>query len=338
MHFDYVDTKYLNLLSSQLEQFKNKGNNLWNFRCPYCGDSQTSKTKARGYVFQKEGSFIYKCHNCGEGASLPNLIKYVNPNLHKEYVLEKFKGGNTAPKTGSTDTKLKFKPKPKYEKGALSNLKKISQLSPNHPAKKWVEKRQIPNNKHYKLYYAPKFYEFASEFKKFNTGNDEPRLIIPFVDINGELIAFQGRAFGKSDLRYITIKVDEDAPKIFGLDTIDREKTVHIVEGPLDSLFLENACAMAGSGISNESLLKLGTEDYVFVFDNEPRSKEIVGLIEKRINAGHRVVIWPDSIKQKDINDMVLAGKSPVEIQKIINDNTVFGLSAQTRLSEWRKT
>jgi hypothetical protein len=128
--------------------------------------------------------------------------------------------------------------------------------------------------------------------------------------------------------------VNEEAPKIFGLDTIDRTKTVYIVEGPIDSLFLNNACAMAGSGISNESLGKLGTDDIVFVFDNEPRNKEIVGLIEKRIDNGYKVVIFPDYIEEKDINDMVLAG---IEIQSIISNNVFNGLGAKTRLSEWRK-
>mgnify|MGYP002639589400 FL=1 len=340
MPYDYIDTKYLNLLSSQLEQFKRKNDTLWNFRCVYCGDSQTNKNKARGYVFQIEGNYIFKCHNCGQGASLPNLIKHVNPQLHKQYVLEKFSDKKPKETTGKTKTEFRFKKKPAYQKTALKDLKKISQLRPDHKARLWVEKRLIPNSKHYKLYYAPKFYEFAQKFapdKYPNIKKDEPRLIIPFVDANGELIAFQGRAFGKSDLRYITVKVNPEAPKIFGLDTIDRTKTVYVVEGPIDSLFVENACAMAGSGISNESLGKLGTEDIVFIFDNEPRNKEIVSLIEKRITAGYAVVIFPDYIEEKDINDMVLGGRDIEEIQSIISNNVFKGLNAKMRLSEWRK-
>jgi len=334
MSLDYIDTKYINLLSGQLEHFKRKNDNLWNFRCPYCGDSQKDKTKARGYVFQKEGSYIYKCHNCGQGANLSNLVKYVNPQLHKEYVLEKFKGGKQA-NTGVTNTY--FKPKPKVEKKELKGLKRISQLRHDHPAKKWVENRQIPTDQHYRLYYAPKFYEFASQFKEFKTGHDEPRLIIPFLDVDGNLIAFQGRAFGKSELRYITIKVDENAPKIFGLEQIDRTKTVYITEGPLDSLFLDNAVAMAGSVVDQKTIDRIGAEDLVFVFDNEPRSKEIINLMRKRIDDGFKIMIWNDHNNCKDINDMILSGMSKVEIQKIINENTHFGLSAKTRLSAWKK-
>ena len=340
MAHDYIDTKFLNLLSANLEQFKKKDDTLYNMRCPYCGDSQTNKNKARGYVFQVEGNYIYKCHNCGHGASLPNLIKHVNPQLHKQYVMEKFSGNKPKEKSAKTKTEMRFKKKPAYQKTALKDLKKISQLRIDHPARLWVEKRLIPKNMHYKLYFAPKFYEFAKKFapKKYGViTKDEPRLIIPFVDTNGELVAFQGRAFGKTDLRYITVKVNEEAPKIFGLDTIDRTKTVYVVEGPLDSLFLDNACAMAGSGISDESISKIGTDDIVFVFDNEPRNKEIVGLIEKRISNGYKVVIFPDYIEEKDINDMVIAGRDPEEIQSIISNNVFNGLNAKMRLSEWRK-
>lgn len=337
MH-DYIDIKYLNLLSSQLEQFKRKNDTLWNFRCPYCGDSQSNKNKARGYVFQIEGNYIFKCHNCGHGASLPNLIKHINPQLHKEFVFEKFAGNKPKENSAKTKTELKFKKKPAYQKTALKELKKISQLRSDHPAKLWVEKRLIPNSKHYKLYYAPKFFEFAKKFAPEKYGEikkDEPRLIIPFVDANGELIAFQGRAFGKSDLRYITVKVNKEAPKIFGLDTINRNEPVYVVEGPIDSLFLDNAVAMGGADLSNKEAI--GTDNLIFVMDNEPRNKDIINRIDKLINENYKVVIFPDYIKEKDINDMVMSGRSVLEISDIISNSVYLGMGGNTRLSEWRK-
>ena len=338
MPYDYIDTKYLNLLSSQLEQFKRKNDTLWNFRCPYCGDSQSNKNKARGYVFQVEGNWIFKCHNCGHGASLPNLIKHINPQLHKEFVFEKFAGNKPKENSAKTKTELKFKKKPAYQKTALKELKKISQLRSDHPAKLWVEKRLIPNSKHYKLYYAPKFFEFAKKFAPEKYGEikkDEPRLIIPFVDANGELIAFQGRAFGKSDLRYITVKVNKEAPKIFGLDTINRNEPVYVVEGPIDSLFLDNAVAMGGADLSNKEAI--GTDNLIFVMDNEPRNKDIINRIDKLINENYKVVIFPDYIKEKDINDMVMSGRSVLEISDIISNSVYLGMGGNTRLSEWRK-
>jgi hypothetical protein len=338
---DYIDAKYINLLSPQLDQFKNKGNGLYNFRCPYCGDSQTNLTKARGYLFNKEGKAIYKCHNCGQGASLNNLIKHVNPSLAKEYALERFgKKERRKPTTASSKPSLRFQKRPEYLKTPLGKLKKVSQLDNDHPVKQYVAKRKIPQRFHYKLFYAPKFYEFAKQFAsdKFeDSGRDEPRLIIPFINRHNQLVAFQGRAFGKSSLRYITVKIDENAPKIFGLESIDRSNPVYVVEGPIDSMFLDNAVAMGGADLTVDALSALGTKDLVFVFDNEPRNKEILKRIEKIIELGYNISLFPDYVKEKDINDMVLAGRDPEEIQAIISSNTFGSLSAKLKLSEWRK-
>ena len=338
---DYIDSKYINLVSASLEQFKDKGNGLYNFRCPYCGDSETNKTKARGYIFQKEGSPIYKCHNCGQGANLNNLLKFLNPSLHKEYALERFgKNDRRKPLSPQTKPSLRFQRTPEYIKTPLGKLKKVSQLPAIHPVRKYVNSRKIPTDKHYKLFYAPRFYEFAKNFdsNKFNNiKKDEPRLIIPFIDRENKLVAFQGRAFGKTSLRYITIKVNENAPKIFGLDTIDRSKTVYVVEGPIDSMFIDNAVAMGGADLTNDALNALGTDDLVFVFDNEPRNKDILKRIDKVIDMGYNIALFPDYVKEKDINDMVISGRDPEEIQAIISNNTYNGLQAKAKLSEWRK-
>ena len=200
---DYIDAKYLNLLSAQLEQFKRKSDYTYNFRCPYCGDSQKNKTKARGYVFRKESELIFKCHNCGQGASLQNLIKFVNPELHRQFVMEKFTNKSRVERTpAKTKTALRLQRKPDYLKNSpLKNLKKVSQLAQDHPVRDYVNKRKIPTNQHYRLFYAAEFYKFCNEVieNKFpNIEKDEPRLVIPFIDQNNKLIGFQGRAFGNS--------------------------------------------------------------------------------------------------------------------------------------------
>lgn len=332
---NYIDLKYLNIVSSQLNQFKRKSDNLWNFRCPFCGDSQRDKTKARGYVFLKEGTYIYKCHNCGQGASLGNLIKQVDHSVYQDYVTERFMNGKKRRFTKKPE--IKRVRKPRFIKDTpLEKINKISQLKNDHPARRYVDSRRIPKSLHYKLFYAKKFYQWAKEIApgKFdNVIHDEPRLVIPFIDEYGNLIGLQGRAFGKSLPKYITIMLDEDAPKIFGLDSIDWSKPVTVVEGPIDSMFLNNAIAMAGADISGLDR----SANFVFAYDNEPRSKEIVKRMEKTINEGYSVVIYPNSIKEKDINDMVLAGREPEEIQTIISNNTFNGLSAKAKLSEWRK-
>jgi endonuclease V-like protein UPF0215 family len=174
---------------------------------------------------------------------------------------------------------------------------------------------------------------------KFNDKvENEPRLIIPFLDENKKLFGFQGRSFKKNGLRYITIMLDESKPKIFGLDTVDRSSDIYLVEGPIDSLFIPNAIASAGSDlISQLQLTDLPKENMIVVYDNEPRNKEIVQKIEKTIEAGYRVCIWPISIEHKDINDMVLAGYTPEQVKEIIDECTYSGPTARLHFAIWRK-
>jgi len=229
--------------------------------------------------------------------------------------------------------------KPSYIKYTpFKDIKKISQLDTDHHASKYDIKRKIPNEYHHKLFYAPKFFAFVNRFipdKYQNIDKDEPRLIIPFVDSDMKLLGFQGRAFGKSNLRYITTILNENAPKIYGLDNLDWSYPISIVEGPIDSMFIHNCIAMAGADMKNIEMFE--GKKCVFIYDNEPRNIDIVKRIGRIIELGHSVVIWPENIKEKDINDMILANREPEEIQAIISNNTFSGLSAMVKLSEWRK-
>ena len=335
---NFIDTKYLHLISSQLEQYKRKNESLYNFRCPFCGDSQSDKKKARGYVFLKEGNYIFKCHNCGIGSSLGNLIKYVNPQMFKEYSLERFGDRERKPVSAKTNTGIKFKKKPDYLKTPLGKLKKVSQLKFDHPVKKYVNNRKLPPESHSRLFYSPKFYAFVNQMvpgKIPHVVKDEPRLIIPLLDVDNKLLGFQGRAFGKSNNKYITIMMEEGNPKVFGLDTVDFSKEVFVLEGPIDSLFVPNAIAMAGADVSG--LERHSGVKFTFVYDNEPRSKEIVNRVEKTIQQGYSIVLFPDYIEQKDINDMIMAGMPREEILDVISNNTFKGLEAKAMLSKWRK-
>ena len=117
----------------------------------------------------------------------------------------------------------------------------------------------------------------------------------------------------------------------FGLDRVDKSKPILVVEGPLDSLFLDNCVAMAGADFNNFE------GDLIIIFDNEPRNKEICKQIEKTISQGRKIVIWPDTVKEKDINDMILAGYTKEQIQQIITESTFQAASASLRFAEWRK-
>jgi hypothetical protein len=183
-----------------------------------------------------------------------------------------------------------------------------------------------------KFYYAEKFKYWTNTLKKTfdNIDYDEPRIIIPLF-YEKKLIGFQGRALGNSKIKYITIMLDEDAPKIYGLDTIDEKKPIYVVEGPFDSTFVSNCVALCGSD-GDVGCLK--GSDIIFVYDNEPRNKEIVDRIDRIIERGYKSVIWPSNIKEKDINDMVLAG---LDVQSVIELNTYSGLQAKIKFTTWKK-
>ena len=340
----WIDHKYINLASSHLSLFKRKDRNLYNMRCPFCGDSSKHKNKARGYLFEKEGKLIYRCHNCGLGLSLKNFLKNIDAILEHEYSLEVFKESGSI--VSNPDTKFvsditKFAKRRIDKFDIFKTLKKISQLEHDHPARKYVSSRKIPTEAHYRLYYCPKFCNWVNSHMpgKFNDETlkyDAPRLILPFIDENGYVFGYQGRSFDKDDkLRYITIMLDDTREKVFGLETANLTEMLYVVEGPIDSLFIDNCIAMAGSDSSYTD--KLDRSKVVYIYDNEPRNKEIVSRIDKSIDKDYNVVIWPDSMEEKDVNDMILSGLTKYDVQSIIDKNTFSGLSAKLRLNTWKR-
>jgi hypothetical protein len=202
--------------------------------------------------------------------------------------------------------------------------------------KKYINKRMIPANQHYRMYYAPKFRAWVNSMipDKFEAvGKDEPRLVIPFLDEDGKIFGCSARGFDPNGIRYYSIMLSE-RPKLFGLDTVDFKKRYHVVEGAIDSMFLSNGLAMAGADGNVNGLKNL--DKSVWVFDAEPRNKEIHKRMEKIIDAGYQICIWPSNIPGKDINEMVLNGVSDVE--EVINANIYKGLTAKIKLTEWKKT
>jgi len=150
-------------------------------------------------------------------------------------------------------------------------------------------------------------------------------------DTDRNLIGFQGRSLGPNSVKYITIMIDEDAPKIYGLDQIDNEKPIYIIEGPFDATLVENAVAMCGSDVDIGSF---GWSDYIYVYDNEPRNREIVNRISKTIDRGDKVIIWPTSLEEKDVNDMILGGH---QVMNMLKSNTYSGLKAKIKFNNWKK-
>ena len=323
---EFVDNHYVSLLSGRLDKFVKKKADLYNFRCPYCGDSQKHKNKARGYFFRVKTDLVFKCHNCGVGRTLPNFLKDQASDLYDEYILERYKKG--------TSGKGSYVPKPKFKKPVFrkhGNLDKVSSLNIEHKAYKYLVNRKIDPSL---FYYTDQFCTWVNTqkptFKDIRI--DHPRIIIPFIDSEGEWFGFQGRALNPKDkLRYITVMLDESKPKIYGLERIDVEKTIYIVEGPFDSTLLDNSIAMAGSDVDSRTF---GWSNCVWVYDNEPRNREIVNRISRSIDRGEKVVIWPSDIHEKDINDMVIAGH---DVQSLVELNTYQNLEAKIKFTEWKK-
>ena len=242
---DLVDSKFIGLISPRLQKFKKIKSDLYNFRCPICGDSQKNKSKTRGYLYGVKADVNFRCHNCGASMTFSNFLKTLDPVIHKQYVFERFKNNKTGRGTVVEEPKFDFKPPqfaPKVD---------LPRASENDAARLYLEKRLID----------PKIFNYTPTFKKWvNTlvpnkfsdiTYDEPRIIIPLIYEN-QLIGFQGRALGPNSVKYITIMLDDAAPKIYGLDKINNEFPVFVTEGPFDSTFVSNSCLLYTSDAADE--------------------------------------------------------------------------------------
>ena len=320
---DIIDSKYINLVSSRLQRFKRVKADLYNFRCPICGDSQKNKSKTRGYLYAIKANVNYKCHNCGASMSLNNFIKQIDPVIAKQYAFEKFKDGHTGRNFVTEEPTFNFEA-PKFKKKL--DLPKASTVP---IAKLYLEKRKLNPTK---FYYADKFKAWTNSLKETfeNVDYDEPRIIIPLY-YKDDLVGFQGRSLGPNKVKYITVMINDNAPKIYGLDEIKKESPVYITEGPFDSSFIKNSIAMCGA---DADVYKWGVSDPVWIYDNEPRNNEIVKRISNTISKGDKVVIWPSDINEKDINDMVLSGHN---VQELVESNIYNGLEANLKFNIWKR-
>jgi len=327
----FIDSKYIGLVSSRLDKFAKKKDGLYNFRCPYCGDSQRHKNKTRGYIYRNKNDHNFKCHNCGVTRSFTYFLKDLDEPLYKEYILERYREGITGKGTVTPSPEFKTA-KPIFKKikelEHFKGLDKISNLNTRHPAKQYLIDRQIPEK------FFSKFY-FVEDYNRWsNIPNDfkESRIILPLITKEGNVFGYQARSLDKnSKLRYITTILDEEYPKLFGLDRINPNENIYITEGPFDSLFLSNGLAMCGADVVLDNV---SYPCRTFVYDNEPRNSQIIKRYESCINKGEKIVIWPSSIKEKDINDMVLSGR---DVQRVVECNTYSGLEAKIKFTEWKK-
>lgn len=330
----YIDKKFVSLVSPKLERFKQKSEYLWNCRCKICGDSSKNKGKARGYFYRRKSDLFYTCHNCGTSLSLGNFLKVVDPSLYREYQMERFKNessGNVA----KPDFAI-AKAKPVFKKKV--ELPTINSLPEDHVAKQYLLKRKIPRDRLDDIYYAASFkdYIMAGVPGYEKTLYDEPRIVFPFYDEEKNLLGVQGRALNDSKIKYITVKMDDDFQKIYGLDRVDLTKRVYVVEGIIDSIFLHNSIAVMDASLHKIRSI-LGNYDYVLIPDRDIRNREVMKNVAKMIEMKYNVCLLPNNLSGKDINDIIMTGTTPSEIQVLIDNNTFFDLRAKLEFEQWKK-
>lgn len=334
---EYVDKKFISLLSNRVRNFKWKSATLANFSCPICGDSATNKSKARGFCILHKGRYYYKCHNCQYSTTIGSLLKKLDSTLYSEYLREIYKNNSSDNKVAQSEP-VKVVQTPQIKPDILRGATCVNKLDASHPCRIYLDSRKIPKLYHRVLYYTDDFRDYAEDhFDKADLVPNDKRLIIPFFDRNGKtLIGLQGRAIDPdAKIRYVTLRHDENKQLLYGLERVDFSKQINVVEGPLDSLFVPNCIGMATAGKKID--LPTLADNIVMIYDNEPRNKQIVDYMQKSIDHGYRLCVWPNTIKEKDINDMVIAGTKPAKIYETICTHTYSGLLAKLKLQEWKK-
>jgi transcription elongation factor Elf1 len=336
-----IDTMYINQLSSYVRNFKQKDSYLWNFSCPFCGDSTKDKKKARGYVYRKKNDLYYRCHNCSKSTNFGNLLKCVSEIIYNDWVFTRYKEGIS--KYSSHKELDNFSG---FKENNMQNLhmKESEYLLPidNSNILDYCLARKIPQDKIKLLRYTNAWYALCNDLnpEKYNLDGiiDHDRLVIPYYNESGEVFYFQGRALETYYTRYLSLTLNdtEGYDKIYGLERVNKNKTIYVVEGPLDSLFLDNCIALGGAH-TKFKFTSDNRENIILVFDREPRNKEIIKTMQNAIKEGFTVSILPETLPGKDINDCILEGYKSTEIQELINTHAVSGIEAELKLASWRK-
>lgn len=341
-----IDIKYIKNISLSLRNFKEKGRNVFNFSCPLCGDSKKDKTKARAYLFEKKGTMFYYCHNCHASSQFGTFLKTFNKSVFDEYVMERYKSQQVS---GRDSYKTPEKVKKVLMRKNNVGIPCVLELDDSHKAKLYLKYRKIPIQKWTRLYYTDNFGKWGQQmFPDSNSKQliESERIVIPYFNENNELIGAQGRSIDKNEkMRYLSVRASDDEHFIYGQDLWNKKIVTLVTEGPIDSLFLENSLAVSCSDLSGsiEKLIEsknidIDKQRIICVFDNERRNKQLIDMMKKAIHRGYSITIWNKLFtKEKDINDMILSGKTRKEIIEFILKNSYNGLKAEHELNNFIK-
>lgn len=348
----YVDEMYIGMMGQRLSLFTQAGPRLWNFRCPICGDSTTDPYKKRGYFYvdKSQESYNYICHNCSASHKLYRFIEFVFPDLLRNYKLEKFVGNRrgsleqekSIPSKAAAPTPNLLTEEVKVEETdddeVDTDLFPIYYLEDDHPALRYLlVERKLPEDILDRFFFAPSYVNWVEKVThKERLLPEHSRIVLPYSKTNGETYRYVARAYEGDDFgkKYLYTEISEGS-RFYNFYNIDPKKFVYVVEGQIDCLLLDNAVAIGNAKYAKGDFKAF--DDYTIVPDNQPRNFHVVQSIEKAIENGHPVVIWPNATAGKDINDLWKSGMSKQEIQDLIQRNTHRGIRATIALNRWKR-
>lgn len=345
----FIDNRYAMELSGSLERFKRLDDSFYNFRCPVCGDSSINKMKTRGYFYRstKSPTLRFKCHNCGENWSFATFLSWIDPSAYSRYKLDTFKASGA--KWGDEEEGTTLLPSNQKEgddgshqddpvKTVLKGYYPLSALSKSNHGVDYVLERMIPERWHSRIYYVDSLRELMRRFPKYaertkDMRQDDQHIVIPLV-YEGEVTHLICRNIEPNPfLRYMTLELIPDTPKVFNYDEVDKSIPFFVFEGPIDSMFVPNAMAMGGTTVGLPT-----NRNMMFVYDNEPRNREVHKIMNKAILAGKSLVIWDKNAPSgKDINEMVMNGHSVSEIESYLKSRVFSGVKAKAEMMRYTR-
>ena len=330
------DRYWINLISTRLERFSwVDDGKVAACRCPICGDSHKNVTKKRFYFFLKSGKYRVYCHNCNYSATLYSFLKKMFPDVAKQYVFENFTKNRSLRQISDFHSDKFRKSIPPNEEDSFRQMEnwdfssciRIENLPKDHFVAEYVKNRLIPPEN---VLYCPNVNMIVDRCDRIK--DPVPTLLIPYKRKGKPTEVFQIRFFDpRRKPKYLTFKYEETSLKIWNLDFVNQDNPVYVTEGPIDAMMIKNSIAMGGSNLMSA---KQYVKNPILIYDNEPRSPIICKKLWMAIEAGCHVVIFPDGVHQKDLNDMAIRGHN---VQKLVEDNTFNGLNAKLVYHSWKK-
>lgn len=332
----FLQRTYADMLGSRLEGWRVQAYSPYrsNFRCPICGDSQKNRHKKRAFIIENTGYLLFHCHNeCGT-IGFEKFLKDHHNDLYTAYRLDLIRN--------HYDDKVVEEPVIEVTEPTVVDQLNLDNFQVDREAFAYVSKRQIPEKYWDDIYYTTHYYRFINELisdkfpEQYNEVVDK-RVVLPLRDFDGSIFGVIGRSLDpRNERKYLTVKFDEEKPKLFGLERVNSSQTIRVLEGPIDSFFIKNSIALAGTDGNPDQVFD--RSQLVLILDNQPRSESVIKKYQKYIRMGYKMVIWPSYIKGKDPNEMIESGELTLnKLERLIQDNSYSGLMLDINFNNWRK-